>query len=168
MKTCSKCKEEKLKSEFYKHSAMSDGYLGKCKECTKKDAHKTRNNNLEYYRDYDRRRSHKPERLKLRGLTGEESLFCHVPKTHKAYPKLKTNNGLISKIREPKKRHARSVVNGAIKTGKLTKQPCAFCGDIKSQGHHEDYSKPLDIVWLCSKHHAAVHSGKIKIYGAAA
>ena len=37
-KRCFKCLEIKSADDFYKHAAMGDGRLGKCKECTKADA----------------------------------------------------------------------------------------------------------------------------------
>lgn len=49
-------------------------------------------------------------------------------------------------------------MTAAVNLGKLKRMPCEVCGDPKSHGHHEDYSKPLDVQWLCSKHHRAVHT----------
>jgi hypothetical protein len=45
----------------------------------------------------------------------------------------------------------------AIKSGKLTRLPCEACGEIKAEAHHEDYSKPFDVKWLCRKCHATAH-----------
>jgi hypothetical protein len=42
-------------------------------------------------------------------------------------------------------------------TKKLDRKPCEFCGNPKSDGHHDDYTKPTEIRWLCRKHHMEHH-----------
>lgn len=55
------------------------------------------------------------------------------------------------------KTSARQKVKTALRSGKLLKQPCEICGDIKVQAHHKDYLKPLQVNWLCRSHHAERH-----------
>ena len=54
------------------------------------------------------------------------------------------------------KMKARWAVNDAIKLGKFRRGPCERLGPDCSgriQGHHDDYTKPLEVRWLCRKHH---------------
>jgi hypothetical protein len=44
-----------------------------------------------------------------------------------------------------------------ITSGEIAKKDCEVCGNGKTQGHHEDYSKPFDLVWLCVRHHQDRH-----------
>ncbi len=45
-----------------------------------------------------------------------------------------------------------------VMRGKLKPQPCQTCGTTANlQRHHPDYSKPLEIQWLCKKHHLELH-----------
>ena len=55
------------------------------------------------------------------------------------------------------KRYAQKTLNNAVKFGKIKKLACSVCGNIKSHGHHKDYSRPLEVIWLCSQHHKDVH-----------
>jgi ribosomal protein S27AE len=41
--------------------------------------------------------------------------------------------------------------------GYIFKKPCEKCGNVKSVAHHEDYDKPLEIVWLCQPCHSHRH-----------
>ncbi len=135
MKKCFKCGEEKSLSEFYKHKKMSDGYLNKCKICTKKDVSNHRTCNIEKIREYDRKRANEPNRLVAK---------INYTKNYRA--------------KNLEKYKAHQAVNSALKSGKLKKQNCTICGTWeKLESHHEDYSKPLDIIWFCSEHHKARH-----------
>lgn len=54
------------------------------------------------------------------------------------------------------KRSARSKTFTAIKNGTIQVLPCLICGD-KAEAHHHDYSRPLDVMWLCRTHHRETH-----------
>lgn len=60
--------------------------------------------------------------------------------------------------RHPEKHRVRQITYRAIQSGKVQRKPCEVCGDIKSEAHHEDYTKPLGITWLCRKHHDERHA----------
>ena len=54
---------------------------------------------------------------------------------------------------------ARAAIYHAKKEGKLKPGPCEVCGSVELvNGHHKDYEKPLDVVWLCIKHHMKLHN----------
>lgn len=53
--------------------------------------------------------------------------------------------------------NARSYLNQYVRRGKITKGPCAECGNPEVEAHHADYSKPLDVTWLCRNCHLKLH-----------
>ncbi len=134
MKTCFKCNTVQSLTEFYKHHAMADGFLNKCKGCTKKDAAQHRNNNLEKVREYDRIRASNPDRRK-------------------------TATAISKAWRQEDKRRMQchNAVAKAIRSGELVRQNCERCGNENSLAHHEDYDKPLMVNWLCQPCHKQRH-----------
>jgi hypothetical protein len=135
MKTCFKCKIEKPLADYYAHSGMADGHLNKCKDCTKKDSEmrfKEKLNDPNWVIKERERQRKKEAKRRVLGLV--------KPPIRKQYDK--------SKYKE--------YVN-AIRDKKIKRAPCVICGESKSQGHHEDYDKPLDVVWLCVRHHQDRH-----------
>ena len=130
-KTCFKCGEEKPIAEFYKHSQMADGYLGKCKECAKSDVLANRKLRVDYYREYDRKRGSRQS-----------------PEYSREY-----------RQRFPEKYRATNMVNNAIRDGRMKKEnKCSKCGSEKNvHAHHADYSYPLSVRWLCAACHSQLH-----------
>lgn len=62
--------------------------------------------------------------------------------------------------------NARNYLNMYIRRLKILKQPCEVCGGLNVKAYQEDYSKPLQVRWLCVEHLAA-HERLIVLHGPA-
>jgi len=110
-----------------------EGFYNKdntCKECRRKLVLAYRWNNIEKYRAYDRERGNR------------------LPKEYSHEYRAK----------HPKRYAATQAVARAIRSGVLIVGPCEVCNTLDNiHGHHKDYSKPLDVTWLCAAHHQQWH-----------
>lgn len=137
---CNICKCKKPINEFAKDKNKIYGCDYRCKECDKKrfkkywEKHNVSDMRSErYYSDRE----------------------ASVQKS-KEYYYIKKARGYRTKI-DPFKQEARLETWRAIKAGLIAKKACEVCGEQKSQAHHSDYNKPLEIMWLCKKHHSKWH-----------
>lgn len=129
-KYCPSCKTIKTNGEFYRYKCRKDGLGWQCKQCTRAENRRL----SKYHTDYIRTRL-QDEKFKAEHLR----MVLEYQKNNK------------------EKIHAHSAVSRAIVVGKLKKQPCKVCGATRAVAHHEDYSRPLDVVWMCQTHHIRHH-----------
>lgn len=146
-KVCFKCGKKFPLHAFYKHAQMANGRLNKCISCTKKDSNESRGRRVEYYRAYDRARANNFDRVSARRAYAQSN----AAKESKRIAGRKWN----SLNRHKKNAHLK--IRRAVLSGVLEKKNCQICGDQNVQAHHHDYTKPLDVKWLCPKHHAEEH-----------
>ncbi|KKL66148.1 hypothetical protein LCGC14_2147870 [marine sediment metagenome] len=136
-KVCRKCKVEKPAEEFYAKKERKDGLQYSCKICQKNYLRTWLHNNRDYMLGY-RRKYNKANRKKLNEQI--ENWRLKHPERSKAKNTLKV-----------------AVINGKIKKPTI----CSVCLESQESkqlhGHHDDYSKPLDVEWLCSPCHGAKH-----------
>lgn len=64
------------------------------------------------------------------------------------------------KDKYPEKARAHRAVSNAIRDGKLVREDCEICGS-EAEAHHEDYSQPLDVRWMCFRHHREIAHGHV-------
>lgn len=148
MKHCNSCGNDKEKSQFGKRAASHDGLSPKCKCCSSA---------------YDKSRANDPKRVKSRecyALTADGKEAAERAKNKWAA----NNKGKIyesTKLyreRYPIKHKAHGMIAYAIKTGNLVSKECEVCGNKKTHAHHDDYSEPLNVRWLCDTHHKQWHA----------
>lgn len=132
-KICHSCRAERPIGDFYTHKMMRDGTLNHCKDCVrarvKAEAKSPRG------RLRDKLRQQKPERKAwVRQFSRKQNQ------------------------KFAQKRKARAKFWGEFRKGTIEKLPCRDCGTTSLvEAHHPDYTKPYEVVWLCSLHHKAEH-----------
>jgi len=130
-KVCTKCKVKKELSSFSKDISAKGGLFSWCKECSNKQRATYR----EGKREYERK-----QRAEYR----------------KKYPEMRY--GMRNWTEENRRKwQVNNKVWYALKKGVIQKEPCSTCGEEKVHAHHEDYSKPLKVIWLCPLHHKQKH-----------
>jgi len=144
-KKCGGCNEIKLDKDFSKDKNSKDGLCFYCRACRKTINTSRKNYYREYYRD-------NREKFKENYQNYIKFPENKIKQTESSIKWAKAN---------PEKVRASRQLRYAIKYNKIKKKPCEVCGDQNTQGHHEDYSKPLDVVWLCRLHHRLLHNNKI-------
>lgn len=151
-KTCNTCNELKPSTEFYAHAETRDRLSNHCKPCARGKGKAYRVANAEKIAQAEQARNATPERL--------EYIRKAAAKYRKRRPDLVAQT--VSKYSHANrhKRRAHLAVMRALKSGDLVRIPC-WCGETRVEGHHEDYQKPLDVIWLCRKHHAELHKLKL-------
>lgn len=148
--TCKLCGLNSDQVEFYK------GVNCRCKECHKAEVRRNRAERSEQYRLYEKMRFKRDP---------------HRNEANKAYaktPKGKASHAAATKKRNslnPLKRAANVILGNAVRSGRVIKpEECSKCARIPPRrqlhGHHEDYTKPLDVVWICASCHGFEHNGE--------
>lgn len=142
-KYCPSCKQDKSRKDFSLSNRRADGLRAYCKDCER-----------EKQLEYNKRTNYQSEYYSKN----------HDIRLEKSKQWAKNNREKVNKyVREYYKRpdvwikwRARLYVKQAVKRGKLIKPAhceAKDCNVTKIQAHHPDHKKPLDVIWLCHKHH---------------
>jgi len=142
-RVCNKCKEFKLFEELVRNKTSKFGHKLICKICDSGCSRTYRIENAEAVSIRVKKYSQTERGRQRRNEATRKS---------------------VKKLVEASR--ARSAVRYALKTGKLVRpDQCVRCG-IKAkriEGHHEDYAKKLDVLWLCNTCHHIAHNRSIRL-----
>ncbi len=152
---CPRCGQVRHEHEFPRHNRLGSP-VGACGICEKERARRYsaahRAENAIYRRIWCARNPQRARATRRASM----SRLRHVP-------------GYSARIsrerrrRDPEKFHARATIQRLIRSGRLGRGKCVVCGASGADGHHSDYSKPLEVSWVCRKHHFAIHGKELTV-----
>ena len=169
MKTCPKCSKKKPRGGFYRNGAQPDGLSSYCRACTKTYNSRRLMNpeTAEKRRAWMRKWQTRPEqRDRARKWRDENREKVRI--RNRVYYKKAAANGWWKRYRKTPQfqlmQGAAMMVRAAIGLGLLEKKACEKCDSVQSHAHHDDYSRPFTVRWLCTKHHLS-HHGELRAKG---
>lgn len=157
------CKQTKPLNDFYSNPSGTKGRATYCKPCSRKYASRRimPPEMREKRRAYMRQWSKSPEQKK-RMRQWREANRETIREKARQYTAVRLANGKMAAYRKTPRfllmQGAAMMVRGALGLGLITKQPCAQCSNPHSNAHHEDYSRPFAVEWLCKNCHATHHA----------
>lgn len=145
-------------------SAFYSSIKTHCKDHWREKVRNNRLANIEHYKEFDRQRANNPERVAARkaymqtedGKKAAKRARAAYMQTEKGKTVLREAKKAYAK-KNPAKRDAHVKLNNALRDGRVSRTPCLVCGCEKTEAHHVSYDLPLDVVWLCDRHHKQVH-----------
>jgi|SRR5208283_420346 len=165
-KLCSRCKKIKPVSEFYRNLKSKDGLRYECKECQsnyrKIYSQLFKEHIAKVKKAYDQSEAGKKRKAKFMSKYYSTEKGKETIKKNSRNSYYKRKDKVIEHIKNyqannPLKHQVHIIVMRELRNGILIKGLCEGCGSIKVDAHHDDYSKPLDIRWLCRSHHRLWH-----------
>ncbi len=167
MKTCSKCGEAKPLDDYSRNSHAPDGREWRCKVCVRASSRAYYAANREVHVAYSRKYREKDptkvaEGQRRRNAEDPQRVRAYAVGYRQRHPTRVRQQQADYCRRNREKSNAHSAVNNAKKAGKLIPAlACERCGHdfsvYRREAHHEDYTKRLEVEWLCSLCHKTHH-----------
>ena len=132
MKTCAKCKAGKELNEFHVNRASPDGRQRRCKACRS-----------------------------VKKIKSSDEMAARVARDKLVRRLARLRRSRRAALNDRSKIRAREKAKRAIREGRIKRLPCEVCRLEPAEAHHDDYSKPLEVRFLCRLHHREFHARKV-------
>ena len=172
MRTCRRCKVEKDDSQFGNLKCSKDGINPRCRQCCCESVKRSIKspeaiaNKAKYVAEWQKKNRDKVNakcrRWYENNLEHARELSLEATRKYSSTEHGRTKRNQRSadwEKKNPEKRRVHDRTMYAVETGKLIRpNQCSKCSkECKPHAHHEDYTKPLDVIWLCSQCHFYLH-----------
>ncbi len=148
-KQCYGCGKVKDISEYYERGSKYDCRCKACRQLVTKKWRERNPDKVEAYVAQNRANARRHYKEKLKGT--------------RAYRDRHNEEQKRVRMKHPKRWKTRHNFCMAVYRGKIKRGACVICDKPNAEGHHPDYDKPFEVIWLCHRHHCDLHIGELEV-----